>query len=100
MKVYRAAQWMAIAAVLSAGAGVELRASAADVAAGSTKLAGLWDGTVTVLTGPANNQVQVEVPFPLEIVADGQGYKASFLNGSQKISSTSSSIDGDKVVFT
>ena len=85
--------------LLVAGAG--LRAAGTEqTAATSPRLAGMWEGTVVVTTGPADKQVQIEVPFPFEIVAAGAGYKASFLNGSQRISSTSSAIDGDKVVFT
>ena len=99
MNVNRAAQWIAVAALVLFSTGAGLRAAGGEQA-GAPKLAGMWEGTVVVPTGPPENRVMVEVPFPFEIVADGAGYKASFLNGSQRISSTSSAIDGDKVVFT
>src|SRR4029453_616516 len=39
-------------------------------------------------------------PFPFEITSDGGKTKAWFLNGSQRISSTSSAIEGERGVFT
>ncbi len=96
-----AAQWVATAAIVLLGAGAGLRAAGTEqTAATAPKLAGMWDGTVVVTQNINNVPTQIEVPFPFEISNDGGKAKASFLNGSQRISSTSSTIDGDKVVFT
>src|SRR5262245_55176722 len=90
-------QLIGIAVVTLLGAGVGLRAGSEQAA---PNLAGKWDGTVVVTQNINNVPTQIEVPFPFEITNDGGKAKASFLNGSQRISSTSSAIEGDKVVFT
>ncbi len=101
MRVNDLARWIGAAAIVLLSAGVGLRADGTgQTAATAPKLAGMWEGTVVVPTGPVDNRVLVDVPFPFEITNDGGKVKASFLNGSQRISSTSSAIDGDKVVFT
>ena len=86
------ALWMLAAAVVAAGSAL--------AAQDAKSLSGRWDGTVTVNQNISGTITPVAIPFPLEITNEGGKAKASFLNGSQKISSTSSSIQGDKVVFT
>src|SRR5262245_37764287 len=97
MTTHRMTQWLAVAALVGLGVGV--RASGSGQAA-APRLAGMWDGTGVVTQNINNVPTQIEVPFPFEITDVGGKPKASFLNGSQRISSTSSAIDGDKVVFT
>jgi thiol-disulfide isomerase/thioredoxin len=93
MKSNQFSLWIVALAVVVAG-------SALVLAQDTKSLAGKWDGTVTVSANNSGVIVPVEVPFPLEIASEGGKLKASFLNGSQRIASTASAVNGDTVVFT
>jgi thiol-disulfide isomerase/thioredoxin len=54
-------------------------------------LAGLWQGTVTV-SG-------VEVPFKMELQADGSNAKGSFFNGEERFTSTSGQFANEALVL-
>jgi thiol-disulfide isomerase/thioredoxin len=57
-----------------------------------TSLAGRWDATVT-----ANG---VEVPFPFEIVAEGDALKGSFFNGDRRVTSTAGRLEDGVVTLS
>lgn len=79
---------VAAAALLAALA----HAPAAHAGSAAAPLAGRWDAVV-VASG-------VDVPFPFEIAGQGPTLTGSFFNGDRRITSTSASVDGERVVFT
>ena len=59
--------------------------------AAAQPISGLWSGTV-VFNG-------LTIPFRLEISASGSNVKGAFLNGDEKVTSTSGHQDGDSLVL-
>jgi peroxiredoxin len=53
---------------------------------------GLWDATVTVN--------DVEVPFRLEFSGAGNGFKGSFFNGDERVTSTRGTLDNGAIVLS
>jgi peroxiredoxin len=66
-------------------------ASVAHAAAVDAPFAGRWDAVV-VVDG-------VEVPFPFEIVANGESLRGSFFNGERRITSTAGRADASGLTF-
>ncbi len=92
MRAQRFSHWMVAVVVAAAPALV--------LAQDSKRLAGTWDGTVTVSANLSGVSTPIDVPFPFEIASVGGTTKAVFLNGDLRITSTATAIEGDTVVFT
>ena len=71
---------------------VVLAVAAPAAAQTPASLAGLWDATVVITTGPSTQPVTVDIPFRFEITCAGPACsmpKGSFFNGDDKVTSTS-----------
>lgn len=60
-------------------------------AAAAPSISGLWTGTVTFQG--------LSIPFRLEISGSGSNVEGAFLNGDEKVTSTSGQLDGDFLVL-
>jgi peroxiredoxin len=71
---------------------VALAALASPLSAAAQSVTGLWDAVVTVN--------DVEVPFRIEFSGNGNGFKGSFFNGDERVTSTSGKFDNGSLVLS
>src|SRR5215470_6285487 len=91
------------AAVVAAALAGAASAASAQPAQSAKSPAGLWDATIVIQTGPAKEQVPVEIPFRFEIACSGANCsspKGWFFNGDDRVTSTTGSFANGKLTLS